>query len=377
MSNISVFEQSLSHLTQSDKSGLLSVQTEHGAFTISIQNGDIMEATRAESRVHVSTLDVLCSSGFLAESVVELLRKTDLSCLETKKILVEKGYTTSELFDRALRGRTLDILFACRDASSANSVSFLEKEFGDVSCDQSGLSVSDVLLDLFQSSEIDELFEEIVGHREDVPLLLKDSERALGENEKLLLPMIAAGASVSELQNGTLLSEFELRKALILLFGSRSIGFSDDVEDEAENSGIFDGLFDDELEAEDTGGHDVTGSGIFDGQGTWSSFDGIDIDAAEDLDFADIEERDAEEFAFPAELEAESNKWAEREQEEQHIGPLALAFRSLNYKLSSPAAVDFSVMAILLFFFVSFGFIFPPLLESWFQALSEFTKSGM
>ena len=339
---------------------------------------------------------MLQQAGCLADTVVELLGKSEISLEQLRQVLVSKNYLSEWEFDQAKRAYELNLLYGLREFEGLD-LEFSEANVSPGPADVLSVQPTQILLDLVELDLDEEEFTKVYGSKnslEQFLVLNEVDEQVLSSDERIVCGIISDGCTTADVFELSLLSEQAVVGSLMSLHSKGFVTVSGDApldidsnqhESEfsslEEDAPLFEGLFDDELEAEASG--DVSaGDGVFDGQGVWGAFDGVDsvdgeIDPGKPVDFESDEDEDEfedDDMAFPAELEAESNRWAEKENDESNFSGPAALLRSINYRLTEPAVIQNIVIVATSIYLLVFALIVPDQVETWFHALADFTN---
>ncbi len=396
MFNAPSFEAAMQTLSRSSANGILHVTGEVSTLALVVVNGQIVHVEDAAVPQHLAICMMLQQAGCLADTVVELLGKSEISLEQLRQVLVSKNYLSEWEFDQAKRAYELNLLYGLREFEGLD-LEFSEANVSPGPADVLSVQPTQILLDLVELDLDEEEFTKVYGSKnslEQFLVLNEVDEQVLSSDERIVCGIISDGCTTADVFELSLLSEQAVVGSLMSLHSKGFVTVSGDApldidsnqhESEfsslEEDAPLFEGLFDDELEAEASG--DVSaGDGVFDGQGVWGAFDGVDsvdgeIDPGQPVDFESDEDEDEfedDDMAFPAELEAESNRWAEKENDESNFsGPVAL-LRSINYRLTEPAVIQNIVIVATSIYLLVFALIVPDQVETWFHALADFTN---
>ena len=232
--NYGSFQALLRGLSQRRRQGLLQVDCRGSAFELSFFEGRIVSARCAGRSPTREICGRLARAGCLRRELLPLFADVDLSADQLYALLVNKGYIAEDDFIAAKIADETDLLHALRAADDYHA-QFTPQlvQFSP----ELGLSVypGQLLLDFFEFAASDLRFRQVFSDPQQklraVPSAIQH-QSVLTSAEEAVLASMAPVATLQEVLDTTLLSEHEIREALLHLLSHKLITFESFAEGE-------------------------------------------------------------------------------------------------------------------------------------------------
>ena len=392
----------LANLSEQQASGVLSVEAEQASLEIGFAEGKIVTVSEQGVSASRAVSELLVDAGCLVEEVLEMIAEAEVSVRQLGEVLSSKQYVSLEEFRHALAAYEHNLLHRLSDIEHGEFefTEGQEVEGAHVSIDPQAL-----VHELAESSELRESFSQLIAGRnlEKVRVWREEAERSDMSAEQLMLWEVTGehGASLLDLFEMSLLSEHAVMRNLLAMQEQKmlqieapegeSVAESGQGEDISEDMDFASSSFDQGFIMPDD---DVAANPLMQSVHAWeesaeSAEDFLGDDSAVEVDDydqhaeesvkaeaeAEVEDGDEEEEeeGFPAELEPESSRWAESEQQE--FRGLTAFLRSLNYRLLEPKLMQNVVLAMTMIYLLFMAMIAPGQFDNLFKALAEFTSN--
>jgi hypothetical protein len=404
----------LRDLSQKQRNGILSLDTEEGILKFSFQEGRIIGVQKHGESAPPQICKKLHEAGYLSSKVVKAVNDSKISVGQLRELLVGKGYVIEKDFVRAKHTYELDLLYSLKNLREGKS-EFVPKVIRNEPVMSICVFPGTALLDVMEFADDEERFCALfidwtndkvrIGQKEESSDRLSDAERRVFD-------LTENGASPKEILAKSLLSVYEAQEALLALYDQDVICVSSPTGAEGEelNESLSleksDAVY--QTTAQEAANKalkvlkEIEGDEHLEGfvrsarqpgfkkkeEGAEAREDGgivlalaqEDCDSikapekAKEVCVADVPEEENNGIILSVSTHAEEDSgWAEAPPVSEKPR-LFSQLMSISNNSRSSHGTQLSVIAVTLVYLICCGALAPNLLDNWFRALSELTS---